>query len=91
MQTIDSIFLLLLLGYIFQTFKGSPEEEGTPITIPVHSDVVPLKEMDIKIKVTNEDGEAKPIKAIDVSVKGCLLGMKNHLKIHCKKYEVAHF
>ena len=29
--------------------------------------------MDVKVKVTDEDGQEKEIKAVDVSVKGCLL------------------
>ena len=57
-----------------QTFKGSPEEEGSPLTIPVDPKFVPLKEVKIQIKITDEDDEEKETKAIDVQLKGCLLG-----------------
>ena len=57
-----------------KTFKGSPEEEGSPLTIPVDPKFVPLKEVSIKIKITDEDDEVKETKAIDVQVKGCVLG-----------------
>ena len=67
-------FITEFVLYLLQTFKGSPEEEGSPITIPVDLKFVPLKEVTIRIKITNEDGELKPTKAIDVSVKGCVLG-----------------
>ena len=58
----------------FQTFKGSPEEEGSPLTIPVDPKFVPLKELNIKMTVLDEDDEKKELKAIDVQVKGCQLG-----------------
>ena len=59
---------------LFQTFKGSPEERGSPLTIPVKSNFVPLKELNIKIKITDEDGEEKKTKSVDVDIKGCTLG-----------------
>ena len=61
--------------FFIKTFKGSPEEEGSPLTIPVKPKFVPLKEVHIKIKITDEDDEEKKIKAIDVQLKGCNLGM----------------
>lgn len=69
-------YFYLIFSCLFQNFKGSPEEQGSPIAIPVDFKFVPLKELIIKITITNEDGEEKPTKAVDVSVKGCILGKK---------------
>ena len=41
---------------------------------------MPVKEVRIKIKVTDEDDEEKEIKAVDVQIKGCNLG--KNLFIH---------
>ena len=60
--------------HTFQTFKGSPEEEGSPLTVPVNLKFVPVKEVILKVKVTDEDDEEKEIKAVDIQVKGCVLG-----------------
>ena len=57
-----------------QVFKGSPEEEGSPLTIPVDYNFVPLKEVTISIKIVDEDGEEKQAKNVDISIKGCVLG-----------------
>lgn len=57
-----------------QKFKGSPEEEGSPLTIPVDLKFVPLKEVLVKVKIVDEDEEEKETRAVDVQVKGCVVG-----------------
>ena len=44
------------------------------MTVPVNLKFVPVKEVILKVKVTDEDDEEKEIKAVDVQVKGCVLG-----------------
>lgn len=44
------------------------------MTLPVSKNFVPLKEVNIRMVVKDEDGEVKPIKSVDVNVAGCILG-----------------
>lgn len=61
-----------------QSFNGSPEE-GSPMTVPVFQNFLPLKEVNIRMVIKNEDGEVKPTDGVDVNIAGCILGRDSHV------------